>query len=250
MAPYLRLLGPVQLEHAVGPRPEAPARATELITFLALRPWHNSALLDEALWPDKRVTAATRNPAMNIARTWLGTDSDGRPGVELVAAGGYALSAYVNVDWYHFTDLVGPDPTTADTTGLHQGLRLVRGQPLSGVNPVRYRWAETFRARMITAITQVASEVTRRAHQSRDRHTLEWATATGLSVDPVNEFLWRHALVAAARSGIPNRLEDVAAQMASVLDPVGGPEDATLELLRRLRTASMKPPEHTRRAAR
>lgn len=234
MDPYLQLLGPVQLTNTPGPRPEAPARATELVTFLALHPWPSSELLDEALWPDKRVTATTRNPGMNIARSWLGTDTSGHPGVNFVAAGGYSLAAHVKVDWHHFTDLIGPDPVAASTTQLHDALRLVRGQPLSGINPVRYRWAETDRAAMILAITQVANEVTRRAHRAHDRHVVGWATAIGLTVDPVNEFLWRHALVAAARSGVAGRLEDVAAQMASVLKPLGGPEDATTEVLRRL----------------
>ena len=230
MSPRLHLLGPVQLLCAPGPRPRAPERVLELVAFLSLHPWHNSQLLDAALWPSKRITAATRNVPLSAARSWLGTDENGHPHVGLVAEDGYALHD-VETDWAHFQRLTGAGAAQCSTPQLLQALDLVTGQPLSGVNPVRYTWAERDKQLMISAICQVALEVCRRALHDADMRTLALAAATGLQVDPADETLWRHALLAARLSGVPGRETDVRAQMLHALSPLGELEPETLRLL-------------------
>lgn len=235
MSLTLRLLGPVRIDGAAGARPRAPERALELVAFLHLHPWHNSQLLDEALWPGKRVTAAARNVPMNSARSWLGTTTDGRPHVAFIAHDGYRLHQ-VSSDWQQLQQLLTHPVRESPTPALTAALDLVTGQPLSGVNPVRYRWAEVDRQQMITTIGDIALELAGRSHQQADHRALALAVAKGLQVEPNNEALWRHALISAAHSAQPGRLEQVRAHLHATLDPLGELEDATVELLERLKS--------------
>lgn len=235
--PYLRILGPVHVQNASGPTPPAPGRITELVAFLALHPWPNATLLDEAIWPGRRITATTRNRATNQARSWLGTSPDGRPWVGLVAETGYALDPAMHVDWWDYHHLVGPDPTHASTAQLHQALTLVTGQPLSGVLPTRYAWAETDRCEMIAAVADGAFELAERAARSGDVRTTGWSVAKGLSVEPTHEGLWRLALTHAASSGHPDRFSRTLTQLHTTLDPIGGPDPETQELIDTLRSS-------------
>lgn len=234
--PRLRILGPVQVQDAGGPTPPAPGRITELVAFLALHPWPNATLLDEAMWPGQRITASTRNRATNQARSWLGTSPDGRPWVGLVAETGYALDPAMPVDWWDYQQLVGTDPTHASTAQLHRALTLVTGQPFSGVLPTRYAWAETDRCEIIAAVADGALELAERAARSGDTRTTGWAVAKGLAVEPTHEALWRCALTHAASSGQPERLSRTLTQLHATLEPLGGPDPQTQHLIDTLST--------------
>lgn len=229
--PTVHVLGPVTINSPTGSTCQSPGRATELIAFLALHPWDNSQLLDQALWPARRVTATTRNHITMAARTLLGVATDGRPYLPLAHQAGYRLDDDVTCDWLLFQDLLAAGPERASTAQLRTALELVQGQPFSGINPVRYGWAETDRTEMIAAIADTATELAERALRSRDLRTADWATAKGLQAEPIHEGLWRQALITAANSGVPGRLATITARLHATLDPLGGIEPETSQLL-------------------
>lgn len=214
--PRLRLLGPVEVTNAHGRPPQAPARALELVTFLALHPWRTSEPLDAALWPNTRVTANKRNGPVNQARQWLGTAPDGHPYLCHVDQGGYALAPEMRTDWTAFREATA-QPTSDN---LIRALQLVAGPPLSGVNPARYAWADPDRQDMITAITTVAHTLVLQSITDHDLQTAAWAAARGVMVDPSNEQLWIDALDTARRNGDPTRLEAISAQRHAALAPL------------------------------
>lgn len=234
--PTVRLLGSVEIQGADGKRPQSPAKATELIAYLALHPTASSAPLDEALWPNKRdVRATTRNGPISQARNWLGTTAAGAPHVCLFDEHGYGLAAETRVDWLEFQRYLGNDIAAAPTSALTDALRLVDGQPLSGVNPGRYAWAEVDRQEMIAAIADVAHELAGRALTAGDARTAAWAAAKGIMVEPASELLWRDALRAAYLTAAPGRVDDVATQLTETLEPIGGDlEPETIQLLDQL----------------
>lgn len=229
----LQLLGPVLVGGAAGKQPSSPARATEAIAFMALHPWDNHTLLDEAMWPGRRVSATNRSVLMHQARTWLGTDERGRPHVSLVAEAGYRLHQ-VDVDVERFQQLVGASSRASSSTALTQALRMVKGQPFSGVNPARYTWADVVRQELITQICEVAEELTHRALKAERARVASWASAVGLRADPASERLWRLRMQAAAATGHRQEIMSAAAALRSTLDPLGELEQGTLELLTQL----------------
>lgn len=229
----LQLLGPVLIAGADGKRPSAPARATEAIAFLALHPWDDHTLLDEAMWPGQRVRATNRSVLMHQARTWLGSDEHGRPHVGLVAEEGYRLHQ-VDVDVARFRELVTTSSRSASSTALTQALRMVKGQPLSGVNPARYTWADVDRQELISQIAAAAEELTQRALAARQARVASWASAVGLRAEPASESLWRLRMQAAAATGHHQEVLTAAAALRSTLEPLGELEPDTLDLLTQL----------------
>lgn len=229
----LQLLGPVLITGAEGKRPSAPARATEAIAFMALHPWDDHTLLDEAMWPGQRVRASSRSVLMHQARTWLGTDQEGRPYVGLVAEDGYRLHQ-VDVDVQHFRQLVTTTARSASTTALTQALRMVKGQPLSGVNPARYAWADVDRQELISQVAEAAEELARRALATHQVRLASWASAVGLRAEPTSEPLWRLRMQAAADTGHQQELIATLGALRSSLEPLGELEPDTLDLLARL----------------
>ena len=87
---------------------------------------------------------------------------------------------------------------------------------------------------MIELIADAAHELAERALRSKDIRTATWATGKGLQVEPIHEGLWRQALMAAASSGLPDRLATITARLHATLDPLGDLEDETRDLLRSL----------------
>lgn len=229
----LQLLGPVLIVGAAGKRPSAPARATEAIAFLAMHPWEDHTLLDAAMWPGQRVLATNRSVLMHQARTWLGTDTHGRPHVGLVAEDGYRLHQ-VDVDVDHFRQLVGTSSRSASNTTLTQALRMVKGQPFSGINPARYTWADVDRQELITQIAEAAEELARRALHARQDRLASWASAVGLRAEPASEQLWRLRMHAAASTGHHQEVLTAAAALKATLEPLGELEPDTLDLLAQL----------------
>lgn len=232
--PTIRLLGPVRVDRAQGRRPQSPGRATELIAYLALHPSDTHHALDEAMWPGRRIDSTRRSGPVSQARAWLGTTTSGIPYVGLVDEHGYRL-VDVTTDWDRFQALVGHDIATAATTDLTTALRLVDGQPLSGVNPRYYAWAETDRQEMIASVADVAHELSTRSLAAGDARTAAWAAAKGTMVEPASELLWRDQLRAAALSAVPGRVDQVAQQLTDTLEPISGDMDPeTIDLLTQL----------------
>lgn len=229
----LQLLGPVLVTGAAGKRPSAPARATEAISFLALHPWEDHTLLDAAMWPGQRVLATSRSVLMHQARTWLGTDDHGRPHVGLVAEDGYRLHQ-VDVDVDQFRQLVTTSGRPASSTALTRALRMVKGQPFSGINPARYTWADVDRQELITQIAEAAEELTRRALHARQARLASWSSAVGLRAEPASERLWRLRMHAAAATGHHQEVLTAAGALKATLEPLGELEQETVELLDQL----------------
>lgn len=228
----INLLGPVTITGATGKRPSSPARATEAIAFLALNPWDDHTLLDAAMWPGQRITAASRSVLMHQARTWLGTDDTGRPWVSLVHDDGYRLHPDVTVDVDVVQAALDNGPRATTTTNLIRALRLVRGQPLTGVTPTRYAWADLDRQELIGLIADAAEELATRTLARRDQSRLaSWATAIAVMVEPAREDLWRLRLQAAASSAGADQVRTVIGNLRAALDPLGPLEQTTQNLI-------------------
>jgi DNA-binding SARP family transcriptional activator len=190
--------------------------------------------VDEAMWPGRRVSLATRNTAMAKLRNWLGTDPDGNDYLPR-AADGYRLHPAIRTDWHLFTELLPDGPASASTAKLVATLDLVRDQPFKGVNPRRYIWAERIQQEMIAAIGDVADELARRALRADDHRLALKAVMAGLAAEPGSEQLWRHRLRAHHAAGDRVALERAADQLTALADELGGElDDETIDLLHKL----------------
>ncbi len=217
--PMVRLLGPIDIIDAPGPRPTNPRICRELITYLALHPGHGFAALDAAMYPDERKTANTRNGLKNKAKNWLGAFEDGRPRLPDATGGVYKLDEETEVDWWHFQKLVGDDLAAAPTSNLKAALELTEGQPMQYPETDRYAFADTDKKEILTAVADVAYELARRAIASGDPTTAEWAAGKGLDAQPTSEALWRVSIAAAYQTGRPGRAQEVITRCHQQLDP-------------------------------
>jgi DNA-binding SARP family transcriptional activator len=249
-APLVAVLGPVEIQHAPElTEPNKRGQLTALAAYLALNPGQTRDAVDEAMWPGRRVSLATRNTAMTKLRNWFSTDPDGNDYVPRASADGYRLHPAVRTDWHLFCELVPDGPAATSTVDLRAALDLVRDQPFKGAYPRRYIWAERHQREMIAAIADVAEELARRALHAGDTRLALAAVATGLTAEPVSEALWRHRLRALHASGDRAALERAADQLTALADELGGDlEDETVELIRQLLTPS-SPVATSRRTA-
>jgi DNA-binding SARP family transcriptional activator len=249
-APLVAVLGPVEIQHAPElTEPNKRGQLTALAAFLALNPGHARDAVDEAMWPGRRVSLATRNTAMTKLRTWLGTDPDGNDYVPRATADGYRLHPSVRTDWHQFCELIPEGPAKASTANLRAALNLVRDQPFRGANPRRYIWAERIQQEMIAAIGDVADELARRALHAGDTRLALTAVAAGLAAEPVSETLWRHRLRALHAAGDRAAVERAADQLTAIADDLGGELDGeTIELFHQLLSPS-SPVATSRRTA-
>ena len=253
-APYVRLLGTVTLFGARGEEPRTPhttstnrsvvARATELVAFLALHRGANAVEVHNALWPaaDPSGTKAqqNRNALTSRARRWLGNNDGGEPYLPPVGTEGYRLHSDVRTDWDVWEELVGDDVASTSTENLVAALKLVQGQPFSGVKEKYYGWAERIRQEMIAAIGDAAHELATRSLRGGDIANARLAAAIGRQVDPVNETLWRDALRAEHQAGDPRGVDRIVTQLETYLESFEDgyePEPETQELIEQIRLA-------------
>lgn len=250
--PFVRLLGPVSLEGSTGPEPRSPQsgvdrstmnRATELIAFLTLNPGANAVQVHNALWPGKDPSgdkaAKSRNGLTSRARRWLGNALDGAQYFPPVGTQGYRLHDDVRSDWDLWLDLVGEDVTTTPTKNLIAALKLVEGQPFGGVKDKYYVWAERIRQEMIASIGDAAHELATRSLKHGDVASARLAGAIGRQVDPVNEILWRDALLAEHQADDVAGAERIFAQFEEQLDALDDgyePEPETQQLIDEIRS--------------
>lgn len=185
--PRLLLLGPVELRHAEGPvEVNRRTRLLELAAYLALFPGGDRAALDEAMWPGRRVGAATRHALVGRLRRWLGSDPQGEPYVlPYRAERGYRLHPAVRTDWSHWRLLLPRRSTaTAATQDLEAALALVRGRPFEGAAVACYAWAEALMPEMSRAVAEAARELAER-YLARGAPVLaDQAVAIGRRADP------------------------------------------------------------------
>jgi DNA-binding SARP family transcriptional activator len=240
-APRLLLLGPVTVQGADDDVvPNRRRRLTELVAYLALHPGATYHQIDEALWPGKRVATDTRNALVSRARRWLGQAPDGQPYLPTVAAeGDYRLHPRVAIDWQDFTCLArrGLAANPGGAPDLAAALDLVRGRPFLGVDPRDYAWAEADIQQMISVIVDVAHALAGLRLQVGDHRGAQDAATRGLLAESCSEVLWRDAFRAAAARGDHDevtRLTDRLHAQIERLDPDGGPEPETIDLLTRV----------------
>lgn len=251
-APWVRLLGPVELLGAEGDAPRTPQtdalnqavmrRATELAAYLALHPGASQTEVHAAFWPGKdpsgKTAASTRNKLASQLRKWLGNDPEGAPYFPRVGASGYRLHEAVTTDWSIFQALVGPNPTKASTARLAAALELVKGQPITGVRDRYYGWAEYLRQDAIAAVGDACHELVTRSLADGDLRTARRAAALAREVDPATELYWRDALEAEEKAGDLASAERIAAQLEHQLDDLEDgyePEPETQAIIDRIR---------------
>ena len=236
--PRVRLLGPIDIIGAAGPRPSAPIRCTEVVAYLALHPGGNSSAFTDAIFPGERPTdvGAKRNQYMRNSRAWLGTNSSGRPWVGMVPEIGYALDPSTEVDWWRFQRLIGDAIGTTSTDNLTSALRLVDGQPMSYPDEHRYNWADTDKTEIIAAVVDVSHELATRAISNGDPRTATWATLKGLDADPTNEALWRLRITAAHQTGDPDQAQAAITACRNTLDNLGDLDTPTHDLINNVLT--------------
>ncbi|WP_448812095.1 hypothetical protein [Agromyces bauzanensis] len=222
--PYVRLLGPVSIDvpgfdPTVGKTP--PGRGLELVAFLALHPNATSDEFAGAFWPVKTRQQATESmkKLTSTTRSWLGIAADGElyfP--RYTAAEGYRVHAGVRTDWGHFQELIGDDLTTTTTERLIAALKLVHGQPFTGVSDRFWAWSALDKEDMIAAIADAADELFRRASAAQDHIRAKYAATLGNTVAPESEVAWRNLLMAALKQGDVEEFERITERLYSFLD--------------------------------
>ncbi|MFJ2008023.1 LysM peptidoglycan-binding domain-containing protein [Streptomyces chartreusis] len=242
--PFILLLGPLTIEGANG-RVDSNRKsvATELLAFLALHPGSDHHAVDAALWPSSRVAKEMRNAVISRARSWLGTDADGNqhlPRVQNTPDKRYRLGPNVTCDWLTFQHYARQglnDHSEDGDLALRRALALVRGRPFAGMDPQRYAWAEPTIQEMVSAITDVASELSTRRREARDPRGALWAAQQGLLAVEDSETLHRALFLAHHAVGDIDALREAAERLRRINDSIGGGvemEADTAELLRNL----------------
>jgi DNA-binding SARP family transcriptional activator len=222
--PLISVLGPLTIHGAKRGRRGLRARAVEVIAFLALR--REGAQRDEileALWPgeDPKRSRHRLYQAVRDARRLLG---------EAVASerDRYWLDRdLVRVDVDHLDELVN-EARAGSSDGQHsaggdghsrdllaRALSLFRAEPLAGSD---YVWAASEIRRLRgthAALLELVGRTRLEAGEARD--ALELAER-GLTVDVLNEGLWRLALEAEGELGLREAIGARYGQLATLLE--------------------------------
>lgn len=242
--PAVLLLGPISIEGASG-RIDSSRRSAgiELVTFLALNPGVDHHGIDDALWPGRLVNKQMRNAVISRTRSWLGKDADGQahlPRVQDTGDSRYRLGPAVTCDWTRFQRFARTGLARHDEDGdlaLRRALALVRGRPFTGIDPQRYAWAEPVIQEMVSAVVDVAYELSTRRREADDIPGALWAAKRGLLAAEESEMLHRQIFLAHHTAGDIDALREAAARLARINEQLLGGVDMeaeTAELLRNL----------------
>ncbi|MEV5600330.1 BTAD domain-containing putative transcriptional regulator [Streptomyces sp. NPDC052299] len=231
--PYIRVLGPVEMESAEGPvESNRRGRLTEMAAWLVLHPGLEHRALDEAIWPGREVGHSLRNSNVSKLRAWTG----GQSYLPFVTDGRYAFAPYVRCDWLDFQELYqegmharGP----AADTALARALSLVRGTPFAGTNPRNYLWADTMFHDIVSSVVDVAHELAERCLAAGDLTGAVAAATRGLVASPESELLTRDLFRAHAARGDRSAVIEAADRLNRLNEELGtDAEDETIDLLR------------------
>lgn len=170
--PVIKLLGAVQLCGARGPSPSrAVKQCIEYGAWLLEHPGATAV----AMAADLMVAEATRRSNMSRLRSWLGTDEHGAAYLPDAYSGRIMLHPGITSDWEQFQLLLSPGANRVPNASLVRCLELVRGAPLADAAPGQWHWAEQLRHDMISAITDAAVLLARRAIDAHDFDLAQWA---------------------------------------------------------------------------
>ncbi|MEV7442895.1 LysM peptidoglycan-binding domain-containing protein [Streptomyces sp. NPDC091204] len=242
-APMVLLLGRVVIEGAAGRiDSNRQSAAVELVSYLALNPGADHHAVDDALWPGRLVNKQMRNAVISRTRSWLGKDADGEaffPRVHDTGDSRYRLAQAVTCDWRKFQHLARIGLARHDEEGdlaLSRALALVRGRPFAAIDPQRYAWAEPVIQEMISAIADVAYELSTRRREAGDNPGALWSARQGLLAAEENELLHRQVFLAHHAAGDLGALREAAAHLARINEQLGGGVDMEAETAQLLRT--------------
>lgn len=220
--------------HVQAPGPVEPDRRellTELVVHLALYPQGvHPTVLGAALWP-RGVTREVVGATIDRARTWLGTDGAGTPHLRQTPEGLLLLGPEVGLDWsvveHHLAQAEAARAPETETAHLRDAMRVVRGGVLAGRPGHRYSWLARVRLERSARIRLVAAShrlAVLEAALTPDPTAALAALGVGHSVDPVAEVLWRERIRLAHRSGGPDGVRAVAAELDAALAAVQTPQ--------------------------
>ncbi|MFE9481261.1 LysM peptidoglycan-binding domain-containing protein [Streptomyces spororaveus] len=247
-APMVLLLGRVVIEGAAGRiDSNRQSAAVELVSYLALNPGADHHAIDDALWPGRLVNKQMRNAVISRTRSWLGKDADGEaffPRVQDTGDSRYRLAQTVTCDWKTFQNFARTGLARHDEDGelaLRRALALVRGRPFAAIDPQRYAWAEPAVQEMVSAIADVAYELSTRRREAADYAGALWAAHQGLLAAEENELLHRQVFLAHHAAGDVDALREAAARLARINEGLGGGVDMEAETAQLLSTLLPKP---------
>ncbi|MFD9078183.1 LysM peptidoglycan-binding domain-containing protein [Streptomyces erythrochromogenes] len=248
-APTVLLLGRVVIEGAAGRiDSNRQSAAVELVSYLALNPGADHHAIDDALWPGRLVNKQMRNAVISRTRSWLGKDADGQayfPRVQDTGDSRYRLAQAVTCDWKTFQNLARIGLARHDEDGhlaLRRALALVRGRPFAAIDPQRYAWAEPAVQEMVSAVADVAYELSTRRREAADHTGALWAAHQGLIAAEENELLHRQVFLAHHAAGDMDALRDSAARLARINEGLGGGVDMEAETAQLLSTLLPRTP--------
>ncbi|SER96565.1 LysM domain-containing protein [Propionibacterium cyclohexanicum] len=185
-APFLRMLGPIELLNAHGPRPSrAVKQCEEYCAWILAHPGSGAGRMTR----DLLVADATRRSNMSRLRSWLGHDDDGQPYLPDAYTGRICLHPGVSSDWEQFQVLIAGGVNRATDRALHAALSLVRGAPLADAAPGEWRWAEELRTDMVCAIRDTGVALAEHCLVRREIDRARWATSVALAAAPDDELL-------------------------------------------------------------
>lgn len=136
---------------------------------------------DDALWPGRLVNKQMCNAVISRTRSWLGKDTNGEaffPRVQDTGDSRYRLAQAVTCDWRTFQNFARIGLARHDEDGdlaLRRALALVRGRPFAAIDPQRYAWAEPAVQEMVSAVADVAYELSTRRREAADHTGALWA---------------------------------------------------------------------------
>ncbi|MEU8502227.1 hypothetical protein AB0C86_36765 [Streptomyces lavendulae] len=128
---------------------------------------------------------------------------------------------------------------------LRRALALVRGRPFAAIDPQRYARAEPVVPEMVSAIADVAYELSSRRREAADYADALWAAHQGRLAAEENELLHRQIFLAHHGADEVDALREAAARLARINEGLGGGVDMeaeTAQLLQMLlpRTAAVR----------
>lgn len=242
-APTVLLLGRVVIKGAAGRiDSNRQSAAVELVSYLALNPGADHHAVDDALWPGRLVNKQTRNAVISRTRSWFGNNADGEayfPRVQDTGDSRYRLAQAVTCDWRTFQNLARIGLARHDEDGelaMRRALALVRGRPFAAIDPQRYAWAEPVVQEMVSAIADVAYELSTRRREAADYAGALWAAHQGLLAAEENELLHRQVFLAHHAAGDVDALREAAARLTRINEGLGGGVDMEAETAQLLST--------------
>jgi hypothetical protein len=247
--PRIAILGPVTIDAPGQPPTDRRRFHSEIIVYLASRGSRGATAdqLDDALWPERRISQSARRVNMTKVRRWLGENAHGQQwlppnmGVERL----YRLADGYLLDWHLFRRLRtrGEARGSAGATDLRRAIELVRGAPLAGAdrpyltggrNP--YTWLPTTSIQphhIASAIVDTAHQLVTLCLDAGDTTAARWAVEQAWVADPerLDDHPWLDLMRITAADGHNSELRTLVGQLVEARE-VEVPEELSPDTYR------------------